>query len=306
MLFALPRTSTVSVCLRWNCLLEIFSGLRLLDQVPVKNVLLLLFSLPSVWYMSNKWCQCHKLRCLNWAMHQFLEHWPNQIRFQGNYDLVQLLGCRVTLWPFGNNGRLHSWIDFVFRKKTLFLALVRIICYWMLYDPVATQDLPGSSDSLAVKSLRAKMLFFCPPSGLLERTVCSEIFIARVIFNNTTTLTCCWKCSEWPNGKYETMCCLNSQPSHKQTENQWMTSEKQVAVWNISFLVLSFFLFSFDSPSQAWTKMHFYSIMVKAGFEIMIQISRSSAVKCLLSGRISLAFLMEHSTGTCFFATSVC
>ncbi len=94
---------------RWNWLLEIFSSLRLLDQVPVNNVLLLLFSLTSVWYMSNKWCHCHKLRCLNWEMHQFLENFPNRIWFQGNYDLVQLLGCRVTLWPFGNNERLHSW-----------------------------------------------------------------------------------------------------------------------------------------------------------------------------------------------------
>ncbi len=115
---------------------------------------------------------------------------------------------------------------------------------------MATQDLPGSSDSLAVKSLRAKRLLFCPPSGLLERTVCSEIFIARAVFNNTTTLTCCWKFSEWPSGKYETMCCLNSQPSHKQTENQWMTSEKQVAVWNISFLVLSFFYFLSTHPAR--------------------------------------------------------
>ncbi len=234
-------------------------------------------------------------------MHQFLENWPNQVRFQGNYDLVQLLGCRVTLWPCGNNRRLHSWKLnwFCLQEENCIFGpgsdhLLLSVVWSSGYTRLAQFFRPTRS-----QGIESQKAFLLSPSGLLEKTVCPEIFIARAIFNNTPTLTSCWKFSEWSSGKYKTMCCPNSQPS--QTENQWMTSEKQVAVWNVSFFVLSCFLVSFDSPSQAWTKMHCYFIMMKAGFEIMIQISRSSTVKCLLSGRISLAFLTKHSTGTFFF-----
>lgn len=165
----------------------------------------------------------------------------------------------------------------------------------MLYDPVEYTRLSAFFRPIYSQVIESQKAFLLSPSGLLERTVCLEIFIARAIFNNTPTLTSGWKFTDWPSGKYEKMCCSNSLQSHKQTKNQWMTSEKQVAVWNVSFFVLSFFpLVSFDSPNQAWTKMHFYFIMIKEGFETMIQISRPSNVKYLLWGRISWAFLTER------------